>query len=50
MYAPDILINKKDLKPYILEYNTNTRMVDTNRLVHDWNLSTVKDVILISMA
>lgn len=50
MYAPDILVNKTDMKPYILEFNTNPRMVNTSYFVHDWNLSTIKDIVQISMA
>ncbi|KAL4440781.1 hypothetical protein ABPG74_013762 [Tetrahymena malaccensis] len=50
MYAPDILVNKDNMKPYILEYNTNPRMVNTSSFVHGWNLQTIKDIVLINMA
>ena len=50
MYAPDILIDKNTMQPYVLEYNTNPRMVNTSSFVHDWNLSTIKDMVMLKMA
>jgi len=50
MYAPDILIDKSTMQPYVLEYNTNPRMVNTSSFVHDWNLSTIKDMVMLKMA